>query len=183
MSGTFSTRLTLVWQRACSSAGNGACVEVAIVRDKVTVRNSRDPSGDVLTFAMPEWRAFLDGVKKGDFDPPAPEPEPKGHSGGRRGRHGGSGGGGESRWFPAAGAEDRAGIPRATAPRRGVSGALSLARALRRRLGRLTGPTARLRRYWLVLPAALLVLLADVAWFAPSVNAAALQSGLPPVTL
>jgi hypothetical protein len=32
------------------------------------MRDSKDPSGPVLTYTRIEWSAFLDGVKKGEFD-------------------------------------------------------------------------------------------------------------------
>ena len=36
--------------------------------DQVAVRDSKDPSGPVLVFTPHEWRAFLDGVRDGEFD-------------------------------------------------------------------------------------------------------------------
>jgi hypothetical protein len=32
------------------------------------VRDSKDRSGPVLAFDPDQWRAFIDGVKQGDFD-------------------------------------------------------------------------------------------------------------------
>jgi hypothetical protein len=32
------------------------------------MRNSRSPSGPVLTFSFAEWEAFLTGVRDGEFD-------------------------------------------------------------------------------------------------------------------
>jgi hypothetical protein len=34
----------------------------------VGIRNSRDSAGTVLRFTPEEWRAFLGGVRSGDFD-------------------------------------------------------------------------------------------------------------------
>jgi hypothetical protein len=34
----------------------------------VAVRDSKNPSGPVLTYTPREWDAFLDGAKKGEFD-------------------------------------------------------------------------------------------------------------------
>jgi len=56
------------WQKSSHSNLNG-CVEVAVEHGGgVAVRNSRDPQGPVLEFTADEWRAFLDGVKGGEFD-------------------------------------------------------------------------------------------------------------------
>ncbi|MFA4846571.1 MAG: DUF397 domain-containing protein [Patescibacteria group bacterium] len=44
------------------------CVSVAITSDKVGVRDTKDPSKTTLTFTHDEWTAFIDGVKKGEFD-------------------------------------------------------------------------------------------------------------------
>ena len=38
--------------------------------DCVPLRNSRDPDGPVLVFTAPEWDAFVEGVKRGEFDRP-----------------------------------------------------------------------------------------------------------------
>jgi hypothetical protein len=74
------------WRKAMASgANNGQCVEVVatvpeewgsthkleeIARDGVVVlmRDSKDPDGPWLNFTKAEWAAFLDGVKKGEFD-------------------------------------------------------------------------------------------------------------------
>jgi hypothetical protein len=58
----------LSWRKARSSVGNGACVEVASFQDMVAVRDSKNPHGAVLTYSAVEWRTFLDGAKKGEFD-------------------------------------------------------------------------------------------------------------------
>jgi len=44
------------------------CVEVAIEKEFVAVRNSRDPGGDILQFSHEEWDAFVDGVKNNEFN-------------------------------------------------------------------------------------------------------------------
>jgi hypothetical protein len=58
------------WVKASSSFSNGNCVEVTDLPDGggVGVRNSRDPEGAVLSFTPGEWRAFLGGVRAGEFD-------------------------------------------------------------------------------------------------------------------
>ena len=44
------------------------CVEVAIQKDLVVIRDSKDPDGVVLEFTPNEWRAFVEGVKNKEFD-------------------------------------------------------------------------------------------------------------------
>jgi predicted secreted Zn-dependent protease len=58
----------LAWRKAQISAGNGACVEAAPLNGMVAVRDSKNPTGPILTYTAAEWRAFLDGAKKGEFD-------------------------------------------------------------------------------------------------------------------
>jgi uncharacterized protein DUF397 len=56
------------WRKAKSSVGNGACVELASMDGMVAIRDSKDPAGPVLRYTPAEWRAFLDGAKKAEFD-------------------------------------------------------------------------------------------------------------------
>jgi Domain of unknown function (DUF397) len=58
----------LAWRKAQSSVNNGACVEAAPLNGMVAVRDSKHPAGPILTYTTAEWRAFLDGAKKGEFD-------------------------------------------------------------------------------------------------------------------
>lgn len=52
-----------------SDSGAGTCVEVADLGGSVVgVRNSRDPQGPVLRFTPDEMRAFIGGVRNGEFD-------------------------------------------------------------------------------------------------------------------
>ena len=47
----------------------GACVEVAVTADNhVAVRDAKLEDGPVLFFNADEWRAFLAGVRNGEFD-------------------------------------------------------------------------------------------------------------------
>lgn len=50
--------------------GFGGCVEVAGGKNlkKIAVRDSKDPNSPVLLFNSGEWKAFIAGVKKGEFD-------------------------------------------------------------------------------------------------------------------
>jgi Domain of unknown function (DUF397) len=58
-----------VWVKSSLSFSNGNCVEVAgLPGGGIGVRNSRDTGGPVLSFTPGEWRAFLGGVRNGEFD-------------------------------------------------------------------------------------------------------------------
>lgn len=60
--------------RSNGSGGNN-CVEVELDfaenNGTVHVRDSKDPAGPVLVFTVAEWRAFIEGVKRDEFDLPA----------------------------------------------------------------------------------------------------------------
>jgi len=56
----------LVWQKGTACA-NDVRVEVAFTDGLVLVRDSKDPSGAVLSYSHPEWAAFLDYVRSGEL--------------------------------------------------------------------------------------------------------------------
>jgi hypothetical protein len=58
---------SLQWRTARRSAGNGACVEVAPAGGQVLVRDSQNKTGPVVMYPGRSWRAFLSGVKDGQF--------------------------------------------------------------------------------------------------------------------
>ena len=59
----------LGWIKSSLSFSNGNCVEVANLPDgEIGVRDSKDSEGPVLRFTSDEWRAFLGGVHKGEFE-------------------------------------------------------------------------------------------------------------------
>ena len=60
----------LSWRKSSRSTGNGACVEIAEISNAVLLRDSKDPDGAVLRFGVDRWRAFIDSVRAGAFDPP-----------------------------------------------------------------------------------------------------------------
>jgi Domain of unknown function (DUF397) len=56
------------WRKSTLSTTNG-CVEVAVVGDRVAVRDSKQRGrGPVLEFTAEEWAAFVGGVRGGEFD-------------------------------------------------------------------------------------------------------------------
>ncbi|MEV4104734.1 DUF397 domain-containing protein [Nonomuraea sp. NPDC049649] len=57
------------WRKATASADTGQCVEVATnLPGVVAVRDSKNPQGPALVFTPAEWRAFVSGVRGGEFD-------------------------------------------------------------------------------------------------------------------
>jgi Domain of unknown function (DUF397) len=65
---TVTSTAALDWRKATASGANG-CVELAPLPDGgVAVRDSKEPSGPVLSFSRHEWVSFLDGLGKGEFD-------------------------------------------------------------------------------------------------------------------
>ncbi|MGW4472879.1 DUF397 domain-containing protein [Nonomuraea sp. NPDC004354] len=63
-----TTSPEIVWRKSSISNLSGECVEVAMVGQAVLVRHSRRPDGAVLEFSLGEWKAFLGGVKQGEFE-------------------------------------------------------------------------------------------------------------------
>lgn len=55
------------WRKSSRSGYNG-CVEVAFLDGHIAVRDSKDPQGPVLLFTPTEWRAFLGGIRDGQFE-------------------------------------------------------------------------------------------------------------------
>jgi Domain of unknown function (DUF397) len=55
------------WRRSHLCA-NGECVEVGQQDGKILLRDSKDPRSRVLRYTAEEWRAFVDGIKAGEFD-------------------------------------------------------------------------------------------------------------------
>ena len=57
------------WIKSSLSFANGDCVEMTTLADgQIGVRDSKDSGGPVLRFTVSEWRAFVGGVRNGEFD-------------------------------------------------------------------------------------------------------------------
>lgn len=57
-----------IWRKSSRTGSNGQCTEVMDTGTDVLVRDSKDPTGPVLIFGREQWRAFLDGIRAGEFD-------------------------------------------------------------------------------------------------------------------
>jgi len=53
------------WRKASYSAGNGECVEVSSRPGLVSIRDSKDPEGPVLSYSTDAFQSFLDAAKRG----------------------------------------------------------------------------------------------------------------------
>jgi hypothetical protein len=57
----FSSRL---WRKSSYSGGGGECIEVGgKLPGLIAVRDSKNPNGPVLTFALAEWVTFMNQLK------------------------------------------------------------------------------------------------------------------------
>ncbi|HZN70809.1 MAG TPA: DUF397 domain-containing protein [Micromonosporaceae bacterium] len=62
------TSSTTDWVKSSRSQEATACVEVALGRPRVRMRDSKDRTGPVLGFRRMAWREFVASVKDGRFD-------------------------------------------------------------------------------------------------------------------
>jgi Domain of unknown function (DUF397) len=61
----------ITWRKSRHSGTEDACVEAAFLRDgHIAVRDSKDRHGPALIYTPREWRAFIAGVKDGEFELP-----------------------------------------------------------------------------------------------------------------
>ena len=69
---TYAHDADVAWHISTESANaGGQCVEAGLINDdsgRVAVRHSLEPAGPVITYTRDEWIAFVQGVRKGEFD-------------------------------------------------------------------------------------------------------------------
>ncbi|MFI6321328.1 DUF397 domain-containing protein [Nonomuraea sp. NPDC050556] len=57
-----------VWRKSSFSSNTGECIEVAdLPGGAIGIRDSKDAEGGILVFTAAEWRAFVAGVRNGEF--------------------------------------------------------------------------------------------------------------------
>lgn len=52
------------WKKSSHSGAEGDCVEVAVARERVGVRDSKNREGDVLVFSARRWSDFVMGLRR-----------------------------------------------------------------------------------------------------------------------
>lgn len=65
----------LLWRKSSRSSDTGNCVEIASTSNYVAVRDSKDPEGPVLQFAVDPWRDFVRAIRDDAFTPPVYRPD------------------------------------------------------------------------------------------------------------
>jgi hypothetical protein len=58
----------LAWQKSTFSSNAADCVEVALAPDGTIALRESDRPGDIVTTTPAKLRAFIAGVKAGEFD-------------------------------------------------------------------------------------------------------------------
>lgn len=53
-----------------ATQGESRCVEVGADEDHILVRHSKNHDAGTIPYTYPEWKAFIEGVKAGEFDLP-----------------------------------------------------------------------------------------------------------------
>ncbi|WIM93904.1 DUF397 domain-containing protein [Actinoplanes oblitus] len=57
------------WYKSSYSAATAACVEVAVSSDRksVSVRDSKNPDGAILTYQAAAWQSFIQDIQEDRF--------------------------------------------------------------------------------------------------------------------
>ncbi|WP_019813945.1 DUF397 domain-containing protein [Saccharomonospora saliphila] len=58
----------MTWRKSKYSANTDNCVEFRRIDGGVEVRNSKRPDEATIAYTASEWKAFIAGVKDGEFD-------------------------------------------------------------------------------------------------------------------
>jgi hypothetical protein len=53
---------TVRWIKSSYSSNNGACVELAVLADRVATRDSKNPAGPMLTFPAGSFTSAIRGL-------------------------------------------------------------------------------------------------------------------------
>lgn len=56
------------WRKSSKSDSSTACIYLATDGDVVGIKESDDPTGTIVVTDRVKLRAFIEGVKAGDFD-------------------------------------------------------------------------------------------------------------------
>jgi hypothetical protein len=60
------------WFKATASSADGGCLEAAFLSDgRVAMRDNENLGNPPFVVSRHVWECWLDGAKKGEFDPPA----------------------------------------------------------------------------------------------------------------
>jgi hypothetical protein len=59
---------SLRWKKSRRSNQSGSCVELALLRDGLAVRDSKNPDGPTLAFPGGIGAGFVEAVKAGRYD-------------------------------------------------------------------------------------------------------------------
>jgi uncharacterized protein DUF397 len=54
------------WRKSRASADQGACVEIAVWRSFVLVKDSHEGEGTILKFTFDQWRGLMGRIRKGE---------------------------------------------------------------------------------------------------------------------
>lgn len=57
----------ILWRKS-ERSGLANCVEVAFIGGMIGIRDSKDTAQSVQLYTRDEWRAFVGGIKAGEFD-------------------------------------------------------------------------------------------------------------------
>ncbi|PRW62896.1 DUF397 domain-containing protein [Actinopolyspora mortivallis] len=52
------------WRRSSRTQGQGQCVEVGFSESRIGLRDSKNRPAGQLTVGRPQWKAFLDMIKR-----------------------------------------------------------------------------------------------------------------------
>jgi hypothetical protein len=58
----------LLWKKSTLSGSTANCVEIAQAASSVLVRDSKDPSGAILSFSASSWGSFIRGIRSAEVN-------------------------------------------------------------------------------------------------------------------